>query len=140
MEREKIAYLAGIIDGEGTIAITKQKPRTGRRNHLYSLRMIVGNTDKKLVDWLVENFGGSCHILREPEGNWRRAYQWVLGSRETYRLLKEMKEYLVIKREQAEIGMEFYRDTLKRATKGRVPLWLNCKREEYFQKMKSLHL
>ncbi|MCK4669539.1 hypothetical protein KAT21_05420 [Candidatus Bathyarchaeota archaeon] len=139
-EKEKLAYLAGIIDGEGTIAIAKAKIKEGRKNHLYSLRMSAANSDKGLVDWLKENFGGSIHILREEEGNHKKGYQWVLGSKDTYKLLKGMKDYLVIKKEQADIGIEFYKKTIWHVSGERVPIWLNTKREEYFQRMKDLHL
>ena len=138
MEEWKLAYLAGIIDGEGTITIAKSKIRKGRKNHLYSLRMSVGNSDKRLIDWLKENFGGSIHIMREGHG--RKFYQWTLGSKDTYRLLKEIKKYSIIKEEQADIGIEFYKKTLRRNSGERVPMWLNKKREELFQKMKDLHL
>ena len=140
MEESKIAYLAGIIDGEGTIVIAKGKIRKGRKNHLYSLRLQVGNSERRLIDWLQENFGGSVHILRKKKGKKRPAWQWVLGSQDTYKLLKEMKYYLVIKEEQADIGIKFYERTLSHKPGGKVPVWLNEKREELFQRMKDLHL
>ena len=138
MEEWKLAYLAGIIDGEGTIVIAKQKIREGRKNHLYSLRMQVGNSEKRLIDWLQENFGGSIHIMRERHE--RKFYQWTVGSKDTYKLLKEMKYYLVIKEEQADIGIKFYERTLSHKPGRKVPMWLSEKREELFQKMKDLHL
>ena len=52
--------------------------------------MQVANSDKRLIDWLKENFGGSIHITREGHG--RKFYQWTLGSKDTYRLLKEIKD------------------------------------------------
>ena len=138
MEESKIAYLAGIIDGEGTITIAKSKVRKGRKNHLYSLRMQVANSDKRLIDWLKENFGGSIHIMREGHG--RKFYQWTLGSKDTYRLLKEIKKYSIIKGEQADIGIKFYQRTLSHKPGRKVSMWLNEKREELFQEMKDLHL
>jgi len=138
--KNKIAYLAGIIDGEGTITIAKAKIRKGRKSHLYSLRMSVGNSEKRLIDWLQENFGGSVHILRRKRGKKRPAWQWVLGSQDTYNLLKELRHYLVIKREQADIGIAFYQRTLTHKSGRRVPMRLNEEREELFQKMKDSHL
>jgi hypothetical protein len=49
-----------------------------------------------------------------------------------------MRPYLVIKGEQADLGIEFQQMKIKRM-KSKVPGWLNIKREEHFQKMKSLH-
>ena len=138
LEGEKLAYLVGIIEGEGTIAIAKQKPTKGRKSDTYSLRLQVANTSEKLMDWLEDNFGGSSHKV--GEGNEKNYYAWILGSKDTYKLLKLVRPYFLLKGEQADLGIEFYNLTIRRASRGRVPGWLNTKREKLFQKMKSLHL
>ena len=74
------------------------------------------------------------------EGHGRKFYQWTLGSKDTYRLLKEIKKYSIIKGEQADIGIKFYQRTLSHKPGRKVSMWLNEKREELFQEMKDLHL
>lgn len=48
----QIAYLAGIIDGEGCFCI--QRP--GGKTH--TLRLFVMNTFKPLIDYLYKTYGG----------------------------------------------------------------------------------
>ena len=133
-----MAYLAGIVEGEGTIGIEKGKIDKYRKNHKYILRLQVVNTDKRLLNWLKENYGGTVDIKSEAKENWRRVYQWRLGSKRAYTLLKCMRPYLVFKKEQADLAIEFYQMTLRRI-QSEVPMWLNVKREAYYQKLKALH-
>lgn len=136
----KIHYLAGIIDGEGCIIIVKPPIREGRKNHTYSLRISVVNTNQKLLEWLRANFGGSIHPLRNKKRE-RVYYQWIVGQEDTYNLLQKIKPYTVIKKEQVDLAIEFYQKTQHLFNTGKIiPTWLNNKREEYFQKMKALHL
>src|SRR2546427_8215430 len=50
----EIGYLAGIIDGEGTIGIYK-----GREPYSYRLALIVTNTHRPMLEWLRSRIGGS---------------------------------------------------------------------------------
>ena len=75
VEEWKIAYFAGIIDGEGSIIIAKQAIRKGRKNHTYSLRICVVNSNKILLEWLRTNFGGSIHpLINKKTGNLMISY------------------------------------------------------------------
>lgn len=137
----KLAYLGGMIDGDGSIQIRKHPIRKARKSHEYQLVVTVANTDRRLLDWLKENFGGGIHTKKREE-NWSECYEWALQSpKAAYELLKNVKPYFVIKGEQAEVAIEFFETTKRnRVSGGRVPVWLNNKREEYYQKMKDLHL
>jgi hypothetical protein len=53
-EKEKLAYLAGLIDGEVTITLLPNYPDRG----IYATYLIVSNSDENLMNWLVNNFGG----------------------------------------------------------------------------------
>ena len=57
--REKLIYLAGIIDGEGSIGIEHLSPCKNRKKSYYVCRLCVINTDEKLIIWIKDNFGGS---------------------------------------------------------------------------------
>ena len=53
-----IAYLAGIIDGEGSIYIGNFSCNEITKLPYYQTNMQVTNTDQKLIDWLHNTFGG----------------------------------------------------------------------------------
>ncbi len=52
------AYAAGILDGEGCISIRHDK-RDDRPEHTYTPRITIVNTNKQVINWYKENFGGN---------------------------------------------------------------------------------
>lgn len=140
-ENEKLAYLAGIIDGEGTISIAKQHPREGRKSFSYLLRISVTNTDISLSKWLQKEFGGSIHITkRDHIENHKNLHLWALGANDSYKLFKKIQPYSVIKQNQIKLAMEFYQKTILITRTNPLPKWLIDKKEDYYQRLKKMHL
>ena len=54
----QLAYLAGIIDGEGSIYIGNFSCNKKTKVPYYQTNIQVTNTDKTLIDWLFDIFGG----------------------------------------------------------------------------------
>jgi transposase-like protein len=94
-----LAYLAGIVDGEGSIINSKGQRTTW---HLQ-----VSNTDTKLVNWL-KQFGGNVsarytHHPRDRNRPTKRAYVWtVRRMMDVYVMLQGIRPYLVIKQGKAD--------------------------------------
>ena len=95
------AYLAGIIDGEGTVDL---RVRTDRLSPAIIYRLVVSNTDKNLMDWIHERFGGRLST-QHYGGNTTRGIcygmNWYSKS-EMLRILGGVMPYLVIKHWVAE--------------------------------------
>lgn len=140
-EGEKLAYLAGLVDGEGTITITKQKNNKRKRTMGYRVRLTVGSTDRLVLEWCKENFGGTIQTSMNGGMHHKQLYQWVLGMEKAVWLLRKMKQYLIIKPAQAELVLDFYEKCKKGKSKTRsfVPLLLYHKQESYFQQIKAMH-
>lgn len=100
----QIAYLAGIIDGEGCIHILKQ--RKGKFVY-YTLFMQVANTDPKLMLWIQEIFGGNVRPRKLCRSNKRNVWQWVLAARQAEEVLRLVIPFLVVKKDQAELSLQF---------------------------------
>lgn len=95
-----LAYAAGIIDGEGCINITK----TGRL-FSYGIRILVVNTNRKIIDWLRNNFGGDIQkstVVKKP--NWKPRFTWRLQYRQAVEFLDSIFPYLILKKEQAIVA------------------------------------
>jgi len=91
----KLDYLAGLLDGEGCLAITSQ-------NGTYSATVTIVNTEKVLMRWLKKNFNGRISVSRYAKGNRRTCYRWVVDKqKDIVELLNKVKSRLVIKKEQA---------------------------------------
>lgn len=94
--QNKIAYLAGLLDGDGTIQVTPA-------GHL---RIRIGMTDRRTITWLYETFGGTIQTSRTPKG--RPFYYWVIGQGygAVYLLLLTIP-FLITKRKRAVIALEY---------------------------------
>lgn len=110
------AYLAGIVDGEGSIYIGafSTNPKTGTPH--YQTNIEVNNTDVGLINWLVDVFGGktlSYTPNQTPKNSRRPVYRWIASGNRVTHLCEIMLPYLVIKKRQAEIMLKM-RETFKR--------------------------
>lgn len=141
--KEKIAYFAGIMDGEGTIGIYKRKPnhKSGHKNFIYRIEIRVTNTDVRLIEWLKTNFGGGIYPCTRQRANHKKAWEWRCGIGIGIKLLKETMPYLLLKKEQAHLAIKFQEKcTLVhfRRELG-IPLDNLKKREEIYLRMKELN-
>ena len=104
-----IAYLAGLIDGEGYIGIKKSKAYRcqGRRTPGYSARIQVRMVDEAAIRFLAETFGAWYYLeKRRPKKN-RPLYCCQLGDKKAEAALRALLPYLRVKREQAETVLAF---------------------------------
>ena len=101
-----LAQLAAFLDGEGCITILSRKRKTLYGvYHIYQPHVMIANTDKRLIDWLKRNFGG-WESKRQPSNpNSRVAYTWYMTN--VKGLLRRAYSYLILKREQAQIIIDF---------------------------------
>ncbi len=106
--REALAYLAGILDGEGCLRITRQRLRRKPRNSpRHWPTLFVGNTSRPLADFLRRTFGGSIY-RRRPTVSHRPVYLWQLTTRASiFAILTAVRPYLLVKSAQADLLIEF---------------------------------
>lgn len=106
MKHDNIAYLAGIIDGEGCISAGRVKPSTANAFATFTLRLSVGNTSPELMDWLLAACGGRVEEQKR-RGKRRRQWRWWASSTaEAVELLRLCLPYLIIKPRQAGLFIE----------------------------------
>lgn len=143
LSKSDLSYIAGIIDGEGCITILKRK----RLNEkiFYILSLSIGNTEIKLLKWILKNVGG--HICKRPtqyKKYYRRYWIWTMYANNVASLLNKVMPYLIIKSKQAKIAISFQKhitDTDRRGkcSNGGMPTHYIQKREKYLLKITNLH-
>lgn len=133
----QIAYLAGIIDGEGTIYVQVRK-----RGECFDYfpRFQVVNTDRGLMEWIHSTFGG---ILVQKDRSkhskkWRLQYQWFTSRGVMDDLLKKVIPYLICKKPHALAMLEF-RKTFWNKKSHKVSEETLSIRTEIFHRLKSLN-
>lgn len=116
ISKQKIAYYAGFMDGEGTISIK----RAYRNNKLYyTVYCSLGQVNKKpnsdVVREMKDLFGGYVYEWSQKLGSNRiDTIQWNVTSKLAKNFLKLITPYLVIKRKQAEVAKEFNKTIYKK--------------------------
>jgi len=96
------AYLAGFVDGEGSIGVYKH----GRS---FRLRMQVANTSYPVLEHLQKIWGGriSHNGTKERNPRWKPSYILDWNTNQILSLLKEIQPYLVNKAEHCITALEF---------------------------------
>ena len=104
----QLGYAAGVIDSDGCITIGRHnKVINGNTFTNYRLEVIVGQTDGRAVDFLFGTFGGYIHKRNALPPNRPFIYRWEIRGEKAMKLLKRLIPFLRIKREQAELAIQF---------------------------------
>ena len=107
MNDTELIYLAGLFDGEGCIHIASSKYLDkGRKNPPYKLRIQITNTCKDLMD-KVASFGFYVIERKDLKKNWKRCWVGHMYDRKAAGLLKQMLPYLIVKKDEATLAIEF---------------------------------
>lgn len=106
------AYIAGIIDGEGSLSIGNMRSNVRKRiaNFKPVIRVAVTNPDLPL--YLKEKIGGGITIVEHKTVNLKTQYAWYIsGKKNIVVLLQLLMPYLIIKKKQAQLFLEYFKTT-----------------------------
>ena len=130
------AYLAGLVDGEGSILLARKSPSKNGRTR-YEPRVITTLCTPEPLHYFKEQTNlGFIHTHNAQKYNRRHSpsYQWTILTRQAEAFLKAIYPYLKIKRDQAEVILLFYQ--LLNHNHGR---W-NCVSDEESDMQEIYHL
>ncbi len=115
----KWIYASGIVDGEGFVSVVKTKPEKLAISPRFRAILTVTNTNKDLINWLMENFGGRFGTKRIHQNNVKPCFTWIISDRKLYPFLKGIYPYLIVKKRLAEITLNFLEGkTYRRGRRG----------------------
>lgn len=132
------AYLAGLIDGEGSLALVHRnrwRRYNGKRvqtEHLsensYQCHITIVNTDFKMIDWVRDTFGDYVYFQRSRDGR-KPLYVYAVQSKEGVAyILRGVLPYLLTKYEVAEAMLHF----------AEAPIWEKEMRKYIYEEFKSI--
>ena len=112
MSIAETAYTAGIVDGDGSIGLYRVRPDASRRSPYYRLHVLVSSSNQLALTKLKEWWGGTVTRHMKKAGWLKRPqYQWIVSNRQALAVIETILPYLIIKKERAWIGAEFYAQT-----------------------------
>ncbi len=98
--REDMSYLAGLIDGEGCFYLAHHKNGHGFIHE--DPRIIVSNTNKDIMLWLKDNFGGYTTTQKPTNPKHKMKYQWIIAGQKALMLANWLEPLLIIKRNEVK--------------------------------------
>ena len=103
----ELGYLIGLIEGEGTLCLTKTKKATATRGYMYRSCVHVVNTCLELIDRLYEITGlGWVSKPKKPKNNKQITKVIMFSSNDQRQLLPKIYPYLISKKIQCKLLME----------------------------------
>lgn len=100
-----VEYLAGFIDGEGSLALARRRHRGGSPE--YSLRVCVYNSHRELLSEIQQTWGGVMSAVGQRRPGWKPAYALIWTNATAARLLQGVAPCLRVKARQAAALLEF---------------------------------
>lgn len=111
-----LAYIAGIVDGEGTVGVTKVKRPENRCGYSFLPLLSIINTDRAMLEYINDIFGGISTISERNGGNTFNIKQnktcYCIFSRRTEKnnkILTAIYPYMRIKKKNADNVFELMR-------------------------------
>jgi hypothetical protein len=102
------AYVAGIIDGEGCLTITRHKSKTSKIGFRFCPYLDVSNTDLQLLKDLQEYFSvGSIRAKKMNASNRKQGYSWTVWGQQIRKVLVPIFPYLRLKRDRAILLLSY---------------------------------
>lgn len=123
-KKTDLAWLAGIVDGEGSILILKNGHKGSYKGHNMVVMFHVTNTCGNIIaktQEIIESLGVGCYIrTRENKGyKWKPSFRLDVSKFAHLKILLEaIRPYLVSKHGQADLVLRFIN---KRIDKNRKP-------------------
>lgn len=116
MNKDDIAYAAGLFDAEGHIRINKQKLK--RCIHAtYELRTGLTSANQTILKWFKNNFGGSIYSHKRRKNP---SFLWMMSANAGANFLRQIISDLQIKKLQAKLALQFQNEIRNGRKHGRI--------------------
>jgi hypothetical protein len=106
----ELGYLAGFIDGEGSLIINKREHvgYNEKRYISYSAYLDIGNTNKECLEFIKKILNISSSIYENQcSGNRKLAYRLRISYKQAKPLIEALKSRLIVKRKIAEVFLNY---------------------------------
>jgi hypothetical protein len=109
-----LAYVAGIMDGEGCFRIERIRPHGAHKTPQYRVLVGVQMGDEAVIDAITSRLGITARYVNLQQWSYKKnqprrpAYRIQLQSKKAADFIRLILPYLIGKKEQAILCLEFY--------------------------------
>lgn len=143
-QKEELAYLAGLFDGEGTICIQKDSrpsfKNNGRNwNPIYNVTFRVGMIDENAIRDFHRFFGVGYVNCEKSYHKFRPMWRYSIRAKNEVRaVIGQIKCYLRVKKPQADLAFRYFEECPSQRGRYLTPEVLE-KKEQFFIAMRKLN-
>ena len=147
MNRNKIAYLAGAIDADGTLGIKKStyavRVTKDSKQPSYSERVALRQVGDVVPKLLKKNFGGSFYITKPSAKRGQHLFSWAVTDMKAASCIRALLPFLLIKKNQAKncLALRSVKNRSKKArvSKGRGHAGSSPRNQRHSDSMETLY-
>lgn len=103
-----LAYTAGLIDGEGHIKLRCSRKNSQSETFKWDTTLEVEMTDKPVIDWLYETYGGKTYNYSRLGRN--QTWRWIIAGKSAYEVAKLIQPYIKGKQNQIDLFIKAYEE------------------------------
>ena len=133
-----LAYLAGLIAGDGSIHVSKQPQKNRKFRPYYQISLCVEMVAQEEIDWIAKTFGGQMVMRIRDKHHRRPSGRWKMNGAKAIEVLKLVYPFLKHKKRQAALVFklrEIVQQTLYKRHDHRIAL-----REQLYREVNALNL
>lgn len=121
LSAEEAAYIAGFIDGEGSIFFVLEKRTQNRSGYRIAPYFSVAQVRRPVLEWIREKCGGRLWVEDRSNTQYDSQDCWKLlwTPKQMRWLLPQLRPYLIVKARCADLMMEFLSLTTAQANYGK---------------------
>jgi hypothetical protein len=103
------AWLAGVIDGEGSVFLSKVFDRAYRRGFFYRPQLMVSNSNRLFLIRIAEIVGeGTVHRQKKGKDGTKTRWAYIASAGVLRAVLPQILPYLIVKRGQGKKLLEYF--------------------------------
>jgi len=93
-EKNKLIFLAGLFDGEGSFGIW------GKGNGRKTFQCGIEMCDKDILDRFSDFFGGNVMKVKIRKSHWTQTWRWRLSGTRAFECIDLLIEYMCLRRQE----------------------------------------
>ena len=102
------SYIAGFLDADGMIGISRVKSKSNAHPYSFTIRVIITNTNYEVIKYFKKTIGVGCayESSYKYKPNWNVVHRYQLQAKQSFELLTEIIDFLIVKKERAETVLQ----------------------------------
>lgn len=136
-------WLAGFIDGEGSLSISRRNPcpKSKNKNPSCCISLTITNTKLDILVDIAKRYDGNIvPVKNRTNTNQSPCYRFIAYRKKAHQIIRDVYPYLRVKRKQADVLLQYEATTPnKRFGRGGIPDNVMSLRENYVAEIRTLN-